>query len=123
MDGQENPLAQIYPSRFQEVQKYLSMSGHVYTPAYVTAGRSWAKLPPAVQKIVKDTAVEMESVALEAAAKLDVYLLGTLKSGGMQVNNVDKAALTSDSRGVLPPVAKDWPPGQGLHAHVIQRGV
>src|SRR3546814_802973 len=58
MDGQENPLAQIYPSRFQEVQKYLSMSGHVYTPAYVTAGRSWAKLPPDVQKIVKDTAVE-----------------------------------------------------------------
>src|SRR3546814_2579719 len=61
MDGQENPLAQIYPSRFQEVQKYLSMSGHVYTPAYVTAGRSWAKLPPDVQKIVKDTAVEMRS--------------------------------------------------------------
>jgi tripartite ATP-independent transporter DctP family solute receptor len=41
MDGQENPLAQIYPARFYEVQKYLSMTGHVYTPAYVTAGASW----------------------------------------------------------------------------------
>src|SRR3546814_18059078 len=76
MDGQENPLAQIYPSRFQEVQKYLSMSGHVYTPAYVTAGRSWAKLPPDVQKIVTDTAVEMAPVALEVAAKLDDDQIG-----------------------------------------------
>ncbi|MFV2032514.1 MAG: TRAP transporter substrate-binding protein, partial [Gammaproteobacteria bacterium] len=35
-DGQENPLAQIASGKFQEVQKYLSMTGHVYTPAYVT---------------------------------------------------------------------------------------
>ena len=32
MDGQENPLAQIYASKFQEVQQYLSLTGHVYTP-------------------------------------------------------------------------------------------
>src|SRR6185437_13979085 len=31
MDGQENPLAQIYPARFHEVQKYLSLTDHVYT--------------------------------------------------------------------------------------------
>lgn len=37
-DGQENPLAQIASGKFQEVQKYLSMTGHVYTPAYVTVG-------------------------------------------------------------------------------------
>ncbi|MGH6727726.1 MAG: TRAP transporter substrate-binding protein, partial [Pseudolabrys sp.] len=36
MDGQENPLTQIYSQKFQEVQKYLSMTGHVYTPAYLT---------------------------------------------------------------------------------------
>ena len=29
MDGQENPLTQIYSSKFQEVQKFLSMTGHV----------------------------------------------------------------------------------------------
>jgi tripartite ATP-independent transporter DctP family solute receptor len=56
MDAQENPLAQIYPSRFYEVQKYLSMTGHVYTPAYVTAGASWSRLPADVQKILIDTA-------------------------------------------------------------------
>ena len=39
MDGQENPLTQIHSSKFQEVQKYLSLTGHVYTPAYLTASK------------------------------------------------------------------------------------
>ncbi len=46
MDGQENPLTQIYSSKFQEVQKYLSMTGHVYTPAYLVSGKTkFASLP------------------------------------------------------------------------------
>lgn len=39
MDGQENPLAQIWGAKFHEVQRFLSMTGHVYTPAYPTADR------------------------------------------------------------------------------------
>jgi tripartite ATP-independent transporter DctP family solute receptor len=114
MDGQENPLAQIYPSRFQEVQKYLSMTGHVYTPAYVTAGRSWSRLPPDVQKILTDTAVEMEPVALEIAARLDDELLGKLKEAGMQVNDVDKAAFVAASKPVYEQFAKEVEGGQKL---------
>lgn len=114
MDGQENPLAQIYPSRFQEVQKYLSMTGHVYTPAYLTAGRSWSKLPPDVQKALAETAVEMQPVALEIAAKLDDELLGKLKDAGMQVNEVDKAAFIEASKPVYEEFAKEVPGGQKL---------
>ena len=40
MDGQENPFTQIYSAKLQEVQKYLSLSGHVYTPAYLTVGKT-----------------------------------------------------------------------------------
>lgn len=114
MDGQENPLAQIYPSRFQEVQKYLSMTGHVYTPAYLTAGRSWSKLPPDVQKVLAETAVEMQPVALEIAARLDDELLGKLKEAGMQVNEVDKAAFIEASKPVYEEFAKEVPGGQKL---------
>ena len=38
MDGQENPFTQIYSAKLHEVQKFISLSGHVYTPAYLTAG-------------------------------------------------------------------------------------
>ena len=39
MDGQENPFTQIYSAKFQEVQKFLSLTGHVYTPAYAHGRR------------------------------------------------------------------------------------
>ncbi|HZS63511.1 MAG TPA: TRAP transporter substrate-binding protein [Xanthobacteraceae bacterium] len=114
MDAQENPLAQIYPSRFYEVQKYLSMTGHVYTPAYVTAGASWAKLPPDVQKILSDTAVEMQPVVYKIAADLDSDLLGKLKKAGMQVNEADKNAFIKASAKIYDEFSKEVPGGKEL---------
>ncbi len=54
MDGQENPFTQIYSAKFQEVQKFISLTGHVYTPAYVTVGaKKWESLPADVRKILR----------------------------------------------------------------------
>jgi tripartite ATP-independent transporter DctP family solute receptor len=114
MDAQENPLAQIYPSRFYEVQKYLSMTGHVYTPAYVTAGASWSKFPADVQKILKDTAVEMQPEVYKIAAGLDDSLLKKLKDAGMQVNEADKDAFIKASKPIYEEFAKEVPGGQEL---------
>jgi tripartite ATP-independent transporter DctP family solute receptor len=114
MDAQENPLAQIYPSRFYEVQKYLSMTGHVYTPAYVTAGASWAKLPADVQKILTDTAVEMQPVVYKIAADLDESLFKKLKDAGMQVNDADKDAFIKASKPIYDDFAKEVPGGKEL---------
>jgi tripartite ATP-independent transporter DctP family solute receptor len=114
MDAQENPLAQIYPARFYEVQKYLSMTGHVYTPAYVTAGASWSKFPADVQKILKDTAVEMQPEVYKIAAGLDESLLKKLKDGGMQVNDADKDAFIKASKPIYEEFAKEVPGGQEL---------
>ena len=51
MDGQENPFTQIYSAKLQEVQKYLSLSGHVYTPAYLTVGtKRFESLPADVRR-------------------------------------------------------------------------
>lgn len=114
MDGQENPYAQIYPARFHEVQKYLSNTGHVYTPAYLTAGRSWARLDPEVQKIVTDTAKEMQPVVLDMAQKLDDELLGKLKAAGMEVNEVDKDAFIAASKAIYDEFSKQVPEGKDL---------
>ncbi len=114
MDGQENPLAQIYPLRFYEVQKYLSMTGHVYTPAYVTAGASWSRLPADVQKILVDTAKEMQPVVYKMAADLDESLLKKLKDHGMQVNVADKEAFIKASKPISDEFAKEVPGGKEL---------
>jgi tripartite ATP-independent transporter DctP family solute receptor len=114
MDGQENPLTQIYSQKFQEVQKYLSLTGHVYTPAYLTAGASWAKLPADVRKTLADTAKEVEPDVLKLAAKLDDELIGKMKQSGIKVNDADKAAFVAASKGIYDEFAKEVPAGKGL---------
>lgn len=99
MDGQENPLVQIYSQKFQEVQKYLSLSDHVYTPAYVTVGaKRWARLPADVRKILEDTAKETQAYVYEQAAKFDNELLAKMKTSGIKVNEVDKQAFIAASK-------------------------
>lgn len=108
MDGQENPFTQIYSAKFQEVQKYLSLTGHVYTPAYVTAGaKKWASLKPDVRKVLEDTAKETQAYVYKEAAKDDNDLLQKLKAGGMQVNEVDKAAFVKASKSVYDEFGKE----------------
>jgi tripartite ATP-independent transporter DctP family solute receptor len=97
IDGQENPLAQIYSAKFHEVQKYLSISGHVYTPAYVTVGKSkWESLPEDVRKTLEETAQGMQEWVYETAANLDKELLGKVK-GSVEINEVDKEAFIEAS--------------------------
>ncbi len=114
MDGQENPFAQIYPARFYEVQKYLSLTGHVYTPAYVTAGRSWERLAPDIQKTLIDAAKEMQPIVLKMAADLDDDFLKKLKDAGMQVNEADKEAFIKASGKIYDEFSKEVPEGKTL---------
>ena len=114
MDGQENPFAQIYPARFYEVQKYLSLTGHVYTPAYVTTGRSWSRLKPDVQQALTEAAVETQDDVYGIATELDTELLQKLKEAGMEVNEVDKDAFVAASKPVYEAFATEVPQGGEL---------
>jgi tripartite ATP-independent transporter DctP family solute receptor len=101
IDGQENPFAQIYSGKFQEVQKYLSLTGHVYTPAYVLVGKDhWESLPADVREILEQTAKENQAFVYEQAAALETDLLQKLKDGGIEVNEADKDAFIAASKGI-----------------------
>jgi len=98
IDGQENPYAQIYSGKFHEVQKYLSITGHVYTPAYVTVGlKKWNSLPEDVRQVLEQVAKETQGFVYENAARLEVELLDKIKSAGVQVNEADKDAFIDAS--------------------------
>ncbi len=87
MDGQENPLAQIVSSKFQEVQPYLSLTRHVYTPAYVTMGADrWSRLSEDVRRILEETAREMQAFVYATAERMDMELLQELRDAGVAVN-------------------------------------
>ena len=101
MDGQENPFSQIVSAKFQEVQKYLSITGHVYIPAYVTVGsKKWASLPADVRKVLEDTAKEMQKFVYATAEGEESELLAKIKAAGVQVNEADKSAFVRASAGI-----------------------
>jgi tripartite ATP-independent transporter DctP family solute receptor len=110
IDGQENPFAQIYSAKFQEVQKYLSLTGHVYTPAYVLVDiAQFSKLPEDVQKVVSQCAADGSDWVYQKAAELDDQLLGELKKGGIAVNTPDKAAFIAASKPIYEEYSKSVP--------------
>lgn len=123
MDGQENPLTQIYSSKFQEVQKNLSMTGHVYTPAFLAAGsRRFNALPADVRQILEQAARETQAYVYEQAAKLDNELLDKIKAAGVRVNEADKDAFIAASRPVYEEFAKEVPDGGKLVERAIELG-
>ena len=108
MDGEENPLTQIYSAKLQEVQKYLSMSDHVYTPAYLTVGtKHWETLPADVRKVLTDTAKETQAFVYKVAEHDEEELLVKLKQAGMQVNDVDKDAFVAASKPIYEEFGKE----------------
>jgi TRAP-type C4-dicarboxylate transport system substrate-binding protein len=122
MDGQENPYAQIYPARFYEVQTYLSNTGHVYTPAYLTAGRSFDRLPEDVRQILAETAREVEPEILALAERLDAELLAKLKEAGIKVNEADKEAFIAASKPIYEQFAAEVEGGGALIEKALALG-
>jgi tripartite ATP-independent transporter DctP family solute receptor len=114
MDGQENPFSQIYPAKFQEVQKYLSLTGHVYTPAYLIVSETfWRKLPKDVQDAISKIAVATGDFARSEGERLDKELLAKL-APPMAVNEADKEAFIKASAGVYEEFGKEIPGGAQL---------
>lgn len=98
VDGQENPLTQIYTAKFQEVQDYLSMTGHVYTPAYLLAGASFQNYPEDVQQILMESAKETQAFVYETATRLEDELLAKIQEeSDIEVNEADKQAFIDAS--------------------------
>jgi len=108
MDGQENPFTQIFSAKFQEVQKFLSLTGHVYTPAYATVGaKKWASLPADVRSTLEAVAKDTQKFVYAKAAKDDEDLLGKIKAAGVQVNTPNKEAFIAASKPVYEEFAKE----------------
>jgi len=115
MDGQENPFAQIRASRLHEVQRYLSLTRHVYTPAYLAAGAPrWQSLPEDVRRILEETARETREFVHAAAARMEEELLLELRGSGLEVNPVDRAAFVAASQAIYGEFAAEVPGGAEL---------
>ena len=87
VDGQENPLSEIYNQRFYEVQKHLSLTEHVYTPMLLSAsGVTWNRLSAEQQNILKKAAKEAQQEVYRINDENSATLLKQIKDAGVKIN-------------------------------------
>lgn len=93
VDGQENPLSVIMASKFEQVQKHLSLTGHVYSPAIFLMNKgSFDKLSADDKKAFLEAAAEAVKANRARVDEDDAKGVSELRSKGMSVvDNVDKA--------------------------------
>ncbi len=92
VDGQENPYNTILSSKFYEVQKYLTVTNHVYSPWIVLVSKKWWDgLSKDEQKVLMDAAKASREFERKDTREEASKAVAALKEKGMQVNELSPA--------------------------------
>lgn len=101
VDGQENPITNINASKFYEVQKYLSLTGHSYSSTDIAiSNQFWTSLSDEQQQIIQESIDEAVKFQRNLVVEKEADYLEELKSHGMIVNEPDKAGLRDATNSV-----------------------
>lgn len=115
IDGQENPLSQIHSQKFHEVQGFLTLTGHVYTPAFLLAGRErWQRLPNRMREVIGQAARDVQDFVYRQAGELDQRLLQELSDSGISVNECDRTQFLEAGQPIFDQFAESVPRGGEL---------
>lgn len=97
VDGQENPISMILANKFAQVQKYLSLTGHVYSTAtLMVSPKLWNTLSDADKKLFQSASKNLAQATRTRVEKDEREGVDALKAKGMQVvMSVDKNAFSS----------------------------
>jgi len=92
VDGEENPVAVIYFSKFYEVQKHLALTRHVYNNMIHTIGvNSWKRLTPEQQTIFREESASAGNLMRKLIGDAESEQIAKLEKAGMQVTRPDLA--------------------------------
>lgn len=104
VDGQENPIPVILSSKFSQVQKHLSLTAHVYSPAaLILSPKVWDKLNEADRKVFLEAARKGSEAQRRKVNEDEANGIAQLKKDGMQV--VEKVNGESFRKAVAPAYA------------------
>jgi TRAP-type transport system periplasmic protein len=120
VDGQDNPLGVIESAKFAEVQKFLSLTRHVYTGMpLLMSKKTWDAMSEAERKIIREAADEAKKVQREATLAKEAQAVEGLKKT-MQVNEVSPQELARLRQKVQPVVDKfSREVGEGVYKQVV----
>lgn len=100
VDGQENPLENIYNGKLYEVQKYVIETRHIYNFAYVLVSeKTWQKLSAADQAVLKEAVKFGSFWQIDWAEANEAKYAQMLKEKGMEFIQVDREAFRKGAEG------------------------
>lgn len=90
VDGQENPLTNIYSGKLYEVQKYCTYSNHVWSGFWMLMNpRKWNALPPSIQEVIARNMNQAAIKQREDVAKMNASLEKDLAEKGVKFNSLN----------------------------------
>jgi len=110
VDAQENPLPTIDAKKFYEVQKYITLTGHILESLVtIVAGPTWSKLNDADKKTFDTVLWEASNRASQDIVDAENKLVSEFEKRGKTVNKVDRAPFAAAVRGPLTAADAPWP--------------
>jgi tripartite ATP-independent transporter DctP family solute receptor len=89
MDGQENPLNNIYSSKLHEVQKYVTLDGHIYDTNIFLVGKTFYEgLTPEQQALFDEGSKIVVDTMRQALLERDAAALEGMKAAGLEITEV-----------------------------------
>lgn len=107
VDGATNPFQNVEFSKFYEINKYLSLTRHMYSAmVFIGSKKTWDKLTPDEQKVIQESADEAKTFQRKAARETNARSLESLKKT-MVVNEISEAEIAK-MRDKAKPVIEKW---------------
>ncbi len=95
-DAEENPIATIVSNHFEKVQKYLTMSGHIYSWAVIIMSKeAYDELSPEEKAAFAEAARIGGNASRKYAQEIEKQGVEALRAAGMEVNTIDHEAFAA----------------------------
>ncbi|MDK2798718.1 MAG: TRAP-type transport system periplasmic protein [Clostridiales bacterium] len=86
VDGQDNPLATAYYAGWYDVQKYVAITNHMYSPGYIViSNKAWNKLSENAQKVIKEASVKTTTAIMNAVKEQQDTIIKDITAKGVEV--------------------------------------
>jgi TRAP-type transport system periplasmic protein len=106
VDGQENPIGNIVAAKLYQVQKHLTLTGHLYSPAMVLMSpAAYNKMTPEDRKLIVEIAREGAKVTRARVEQLEKEGLQELRKVGMQIRELSPAEKEAFKKAMAPAYA------------------
>ncbi|MFW5872430.1 MAG: TRAP transporter substrate-binding protein [bacterium] len=111
VDGQENPLSNIYASQIYEVQSHIIMTSHMHSCLTLFIHEKlWQKIEQKDQKIIHDAISTASDMAVEWITQADQEIIKALMASGMTfINEDDGLEINNIKSSVKNQISKDFP--------------